>query len=644
MAALSLLLLTAPGAHAGPIVRSADPHARQLFMDALKRVESGQPDLPDGAALQQYLLHDYLVAARLKRDLQRTPDDALDARIAAFLDAHADQPVSRVLRREWFLSLASRGRWEMFLTRTAPSGPGLVDAVIQCWRFAGRLATGDKAGLIQDMLERWREPRVQPPECAAPYAWLRQQGVITPELAQGRTRAALAEGNWRVANESVEDVTAPANAPLLLWIRLLQSPKDDLQTLARDAKRPVELQALVAGFARFAVQDNTAAGALLPALLARDDLTAEARGELKRAAALGAAYSRLPGALDAFDKVPAGQIDGAVQEWRVRAALWAGRFDRALSWLQGMPGDLAAQPRWRYWRARALEQEAGMEAAAPAYAELAGLRDYYGYLAADRLHRPYSMDAKTLDVDAGTQRILEARPGMLRAHALFDCNLTDEAAAEWTFALAGADASVRVQAGIMAHRWGWYAQSIATLAQQGKWDDVALRYPRPFAGEVMRASLRASVPADWIYSIIRQESLYRIDAVSTAGARGLMQVMPGTASMLAKRWKIPYSDPDALFDPAKAILLGSMHLRDLLDRYQGSLPLSLAAYNAGPVPVARWRPARTLDADVWIENIPYVETRTYVQRALEHVVAFAWVRHAQLPRLERLMPAVQPLQ
>lgn len=619
------------------------PGSRQAFMQAMRNVATGQPDQPDSTDLQQYLLYDYLVAARLRRDLQRAPDDALDVRIAAFVDAHADQPVSRALRREWLISLASRGRWEEFLARTGPPGPG-PDAVLQCWRFAGRLATGDRDGLVETMLARWMAPRPQPPECEAPYAWLRQQGAITPDRARERTRAALAEGNWRVARESVEDVAESDRAALLLWIRLLQSPKEDLQALAREARRPVEPQALVAGFTRFAVQDNAAAAALLPALLARNDLPGGVRGELMRAVALGAAYSRLPGSLDAFDQVPEEQVDGAVQEWRVRAAIWAGRFDRALSWLQDMPKDLAAQPRWRYWRARALEQEAGREAAVPAYEELASLRDYYGYLAADRLHRGYSIGAKPLVVDRRMLETLTQMPGLQRAHALFDCAMIDEATVEWAVALSGAGPPLRVQAGILAHRWGWYAQSIATLAQQGKWDDVTLRYPRPFSRLVMHASHRAKVPADWIYAVIRQESLYRPDAVSTAGARGLMQVMPGTASMLARRWKIHYASPDALFDPATAILLGSLHLRDLLDRYQGSLPLTLAAYNAGPVPVARWRAARTVDADVWIENIPYVETRTYVQRALEHVVAFAWVRHAKLPRLSELMPPVQPVQ
>jgi soluble lytic murein transglycosylase len=80
----------------------------------------------------------------------------------------------------------------------------------------------------------------------------------------------------------------------------------------------------------------------------------------------------------------------------------------------------------------------------------------------------------------------------------------------------------------------------------------------------------------------------------------------------------------------------------LLDRYAGKLELGLAAYNAGPLTVARWLPLRSLDADVWIENIPYAETRGYVQHILEHIVALAYVRDAEPPRLDVLMPAVEP--
>jgi soluble lytic murein transglycosylase len=141
---------------------------------------------------------------------------------------------------------------------------------------------------------------------------------------------------------------------------------------------------------------------------------------------------------------------------------------------------------------------------------------------------------------------------------------------------------------------------------------------------------------------MRQESLFRADAVSRADARGLMQMLPATAAAVARRWRLPPPPPGGLFDPAVAVPLGAAYLRELLDRYGGQLAPGLAAYNAGTAPVARWQPAQPLAADIWIENIPYNETRSYVQHIFEHIVAFAWVRDAEPPRLESLMPAVMP--
>jgi soluble lytic murein transglycosylase len=156
------------------------------------------------------------------------------------------------------------------------------------------------------------------------------------------------------------------------------------------------------------------------------------------------------------------------------------------------------------------------------------------------------------------------------------------------------------------------------------------------------ASELAGVPADWILGVMRQESLYRKDAVSRADARGLMQMLPTTAAAVARRWRLPLPRKDDLFDPSVAVPLGAAYLRELLNRYAGQLDVSLAAYNAGAVAVARWLPPKSMDADIWVENIPYAETRGYVQHIVEHIVAFAHVRGADLPHLYALMPAVEP--
>jgi soluble lytic murein transglycosylase len=610
---------------------------REEFVAAMQRIRLHQPDVADSPALQNYAIHDYLVAARLRRDLS-SANESLDATIDAFLRAHAGQPVTHGLRRDWLASLAQRRRWDWFLPRSAD----VVDPVLVCDRLEARLSTEDTQGLAGAAIARWLLPQKAPAECADAFAWLRRQGLLTAALAENRTRAALSADMPRLAREFAADVPIDRRAALLQWSDLLDSPRAALNVLATHPSLAVEPEALASGFEKLARGEPAKALDLLPKLIARDGLTPELKGRLQRAAALGAAYDRDPRAMAAFNDVPQAVVDSQVQEWRVRAALWNGDYARALTWTEQMPTSLAAQPRWRYWHARAVAATQGDAAAAPMFREIAGLRDYYGYLAADRLAQPYDLNVRPSALDAAAQATLAKTAGLIRAHELFDCDMADEATSEWNAALESADNALKVQAALLASSWGWFAQSITTLAQSGEFDDVTLRYPRPYMDAVIRASKLAQLPQDWILAVMRQESLFRKDAVSHADARGVMQMVSSTASAVARRWHLSSPGRDGLFDPSIAVPLGAAYFRELLDRYGEQLTLSLAAYNAGPAAVARWLPRTPMDADVWIENIPYNETRSYVQHILEHIVAFASVRGAPAPRLNVLLSDVEP--
>ncbi len=627
-----LLVLSGPALGADSTPTATPP--QQQFVLAMNRVRLGLPDEEDSVALRAYVIHDYLVAARLRRDLKVSASDALDARINDFLQAHGSEPVTRALRHEWLASLARRERWDGFLPRSVE----VTDPVLVCERLRGLLATGQTSGLGSAALARWSLPQEPPAACGEVFAWLREQHLITPALAEARVRAALGADNPRLALEFAAELPAAEAAPLRQWAEWLESPEASLRAFVRNPEANVEPEVLIAAFTRLARTKSEAAAALLPMLLERPAITSALALRLRRAAALGAAYDHDPGALTAFANLALEPKDELAQEWRVRAALWAGDFSQARSWIEAMSPTLAGTPRWKYWRARALAATGDAAAADALYTEVAGLRDYYGYLAADRVHRPYQLNERPTPADLVVERALAAQPGMLRAHALFDCDEPDEAAAEWAEVVGRLDTATKVQAARLASAWGWYYQAIATLGLAGDLDDVHLRYPRPFSAAVAAASEFAKVPGDWLLAVMRQESLFRVDAVSRANARGLMQMLPSTAEAVARRWHLP-PPPNGRVEPEVAIRLGAAYLRELLDHYGDDLPLALAAYNAGVAAVARWQPPKPLDADVWLENIPYNETRSYVEHALENIVAFAWVREAPLPELKSLLPS-----
>ena len=169
-----------------------------------------------------------------------------------------------------------------------------------------------------------------------------------------------------------------------------------------------------------------------------------------------------------------------------------------------------------------------------------------------------------------------------------------------------------------------YWQKLAA-ASLGEYDDLSIRYPLPYQEKFEEYSSQASIAPTWAYGIARSESLFMRDVRSRAGAIGLMQLMPATGRNVAKDIKLPYSGLATLIDPASNIRLGTTYLGQMSERYGGNEVLATAAYNAGPHRVDRWLPENgTVDARIWIENIPFNETREYVKRVLAAKAIFHW--------------------
>lgn len=167
------------------------------------------------------------------------------------------------------------------------------------------------------------------------------------------------------------------------------------------------------------------------------------------------------------------------------------------------------------------------------------------------------------------------------------------------------------------------------------WDCV---YPRPYADLVTNAEREKLLPRGVLWAVMRQESGYRPAVRSPVGAIGLLQLMPTTAQKVAAELGEKIDEAE-LTRAHASVKLGSAYLRKLLDTFQGSLPLSLAAYNAGPHAVSRWLAGgEALPLDLFVARIPYEETRGYVARVLSNAARYAYLEAGegavQAPSLE----------
>ena len=636
-----VLLLVAAGFSGAGLCAPGDEYAAQraLFAGALQAVEARQaPSATTLHALRDYPLLPYLSALQLRQSLEAPLADN-DAAVAEFLKLHGDQPLTRNLRREWWQNLAQREQWPRYLAEV-PAGTGDVNQ--QCQRFTALLKTGSGPELVEDVLRVWLTGESKPQSCVFPFDWLKQQEQLTEERRLRRARLAIEAGNFDLAELMIATLPTPQADLLRREVQLLRDPARELPLLVKTPEPAIPVDSLLAAWTKLIRGRPEDIESQLPTLLQAQQIESDRAGEFIRQYALGLSWNRDPRALKYFLAVPEGTQNEASQEWRIRAALWNGEWPLALSFLQRLPPALATQPRWRYWLARALEQDGQQAEAELIYLSLLDGNNYYAALAAVRMQAPLlPRHQPAPPPDAELLKKLLANPALLRSRELYLINRPDWARSEWNFALDGADRLTLMQASRLAFEWGWPGQGIGTAARAAVFDDYSLFYPRPYEAQVRAAAEFAGIPTSWIYSVMRQESLYDPRAQSKRDAFGLLQLLLPTARQTAQRWKRPLpSSREELFQPEINLPLGAAHLRDVSDRFDGRFILALGAYNAGATALARWLPAQPMDADIWIENIPFNETRGYIQKILWNIAVFGWLESG---RTQDLSPLLQPV-
>lgn len=625
---------------------------REQFMQAYARIDfepasappaaspGAQPIAPDSDALRSYPLYPYLQAARIRRDLlnEVAPDTSADATADAFLTQFGREPVTREVRRALLVSLAERRQWDAYLQHYREQS---ADNDQRCQSLVARLELQRLDGLANDIARQWLTP-VSLPACEPAFAWLRSQGQLTDALTEQRVRLALDKGNTAFAKQILVYLPKERALPLQQWATLLEYPRT-IDAFIDDPQRPIEPQILLSVWRRLARNDRDAALARYDRLVAARQLNAAQASPLALALAMSLSWDRRPEALDFFKRVQPADFDEAAYEWQARAALWARNWPLVSNAIAAMPETQRGTARWRYWSARAAENQKDATLAQKLYESVIVDDNYYSAMAAARLDRPVVPHPQEVALDKQKLREIEQLPAMIRARELLWCNLRPFAQVEWAIGYESIPETARPQAIHLASRWGWYDQAVAAASQQRLFNDYALLYPQPYDREVRTAATLTRLPPDLIYGVLRQESLYRADAVSSAGARGLLQMMPDTAKRTAQTWKRARPDATQLLDPVVNVPLGAAHLRDLLDRFGGQTAVALAGYNAGPGAARRWLPDESIDSDIWIENIPYNETRAYVQRILWHTVVFGWLRTGKAQPTDHWAARIAPV-
>ncbi|MFZ1546420.1 MAG: transglycosylase SLT domain-containing protein [Candidatus Nitrotoga sp.] len=568
------------------------------------------------ARLKHSPLEPYLAYYQLRMRLET----ASATEIQEFLARPDDTPVINHLRAEWLRLLGKRQQWEEFAVQYPRLVSGEIDLTCYALRSRQRL---QEEQVLHEARNLWLTSSAELPESCAPlFDAAITSGIIKAADIWLRLRLALEAGNLTLAKQLSEKLPAKR---VLSSSELDRAATDQVRYLA-NAKldNASEAQRTVAMFAlqRLAKQSPQLAYSQWEKNAAY--FTADEQHYFYGWLGYEAARKRDVRALGWYKAAGEGPLTEQQLAWRARTALLTQDWDEVSASINAMTPQQQREGVWRYWKARALKARGNLSEANVLFAELSREHDFYGQLSVDEigLALTATMPASYQPSKATINAML-AQPAVQRTLALYRMGLRTDAAREWAWAARKLDDKQLLVAAEIARRNEMYDHAINTADRTVQIHDFSLRYLAPYR-EALRGHIRNNeLEEAWVYGLMRQESRFVHQAKSPVGATGLMQIMPATARWIAQKIGMKSYRQTLLSQLDTQFKLGTHYMKTVLSSLDNSPVLASTAYNAGPSRARKWRGESALEGAIYIENIPFDETRNYVKKVMSNTMHYS---------------------
>jgi len=587
------------------------------------------------AELEDYPLVGHVEYEYYKRNL----DSIEDRDIVRFLNRNSHMVFSEYLRERWLQKLAARGDWRQFMYHYSAN---VDNKQLYCEYLEQLLKTStDQAAVMKQVENLWLTGRRLPNACNPIFRAWSAAGYLSQDLVWARIKLAMEARRISLARELSYYLVKQDRVWVDRWVNMHRRPDSELAHISYPVRTPVARMIIKYGISRLAYRDPEAAMERWQQLKQTYQFFGEDENYVLKKVGILAAQHHLPQAVDWLSAVSVSADDTELAEWRVRAALRNGNWDRAEYFIAALPLSSQAEEEWRYWKARIYEEKGQIVLARKEFEKLAQNRSYYGFLASDHIGVSYSMQHKSVRVGYEELNDMASRPGVAVARELHEVGDVVSARRQWHWITRRMNRRDLQVAAVIAKNWGWYDRAILTVSKSGHMDDLDLRFPVLYRDEVETNASRAGIDPGWIFGVMRQESAFVADARSQAGALGLMQLMPKTGRQTARRLKLNIRSRSAILEVENNLKLGSAYLKRVLDRNDGHQTLATASYNAGPHRVKAWMPEKEMEADVWVESIPYNETRNYIKNVFGYAAIYDHRLGNTPTRVKSRMPVIE---
>lgn len=590
------------------VAKASLAHDRNLFLQAQKALANNNITLFQTLSnqLRNYPLYPYLVYGYLMQNFSKASND----QISLFLRDYANTPLADKVRTAWITQLALQKNWTGLLAIYKPT----ANTNLECFYLQALTETGKTREAFSLAPKLWLRGRSQPDACNAVFTLWRKQGGLTSDLIWQRINLAIEKKNDAFAKTLSLLLDNTQQQQVERWIKIREKPELILQNNLLKPLNSHTRLILLDAISRWAQKNPQQLAKAFDEIQKNYALSSFDQQMIIREIGIGLARKNDPDASRWLDKVQKENQNYLSIAWQIRNALGQQKWEKANAAIAALKESERHSPEWLFWQARVLANLGKSGEALQIYQRLAQEVNYYGFLASEQLHQPYRPLNKTIAASKESLDLIANNAAVQRSKEWSELNNLENARSEWNFAITHMPPSLVPIAARYAYESGWYDRAIVALAKAKIKNAIALRYPLAYQDLIVSLAQQLPLEPAWIFAILRQESIFMTDAKSSVGAIGLMQLMPQTAKPLAKTLHLP---SDNLFNPDVNIRLGSLYLKNLAKAYNGNIIQATAAYNAGPGNVKKWLGFyQNVPQDIWIELIPFQETRDYVKSVL----------------------------
>ena len=630
MLAFALAALVVQAAPSRPqtqdeIFLAAHAAARAGDYDKLARYE---------AQLQGYLLEPYVESWLLRPRLE----DASADEVRAFLGREQGSFLAEQMRKEWLKALGKKQQWDLFRAEH----PLLIgeDNDVACYALQARRQQRDESALAE-VRAQWTAPRELPEGCVPLAEALIAGGQFTSRHVWERIRILLEAGAVSAAWRTAEYLPPKEALDRGRLFSVAAGPQRYLDDKKKNWSRRQVRELVMFALHRLARTDPLAAAGYWDKKL-RAKFSAGEQGYVWGQLALQAARRNLPEALQWYLEAADAPLAEEQLAWRMRASLRQGNWNEVKVTAEKMSPLQRNEPAWTYWQGRADLALGNAGDARTLFARIAGEHHFYARLAAEELGLAFSVPPKGYTPTPEEVAEIAREPGFRRALALYRLDQRFDSAREWIWSIRGMDDKQLLAAAEFARQNEMFDRAINTADKTLALHDFSVRYLAPYR-EALGDNARArQLEEAWVLGLVRQESRFIAAIKSSAGAAGLMQLMPATAKWVAHRMGMRDYSWARVTDTGVNAALGTYYLRHVLDDLDGNPVLAAAAYNAGPGRARKWRDARPLEGAIYAETIPFNETRDYVKKVMNNTMYYAAILGGQVRSLKARLGVIAP--